>query len=376
MKTLSIIALISAIALTATACSGNSHDARDSQHDMHEGEAPGNEGHEEGVIVIHGHQAEELGIRVEEVKSDVFATPVKVSGEVIYNPSNQSVIAAPMSGRISYASNMATGAQVARGARIGTISTAGMAGGDMLQGARIEYEAAKKEVERLKPLREEGIVTVGEYNAAVTALERAKNNLSGGAGSVVTAPMSGVISSLTAGEGSYVNAGDVVGVITGDGAMTLRVDIPSKDMPQIAPATKVNVKFPQLDNIVEATAVSGRNTVASTPGYVSMYYNLPATANIVAGSFGEVYLPSAAGRNVMTVPLTSVTDRMGQKMVYVKEGGSDHYRRVAVETGATDGKYVEITGLHEGDLVVTEGVTFVRLAENAGVTPPGHSHNH
>lgn len=62
-----------------------------------------------------------------------FSAPLKVSGEVIYNPSTQGVISAPMSGRVSFAKGISEGAKVSRGAQLGAISTAGMAGGDQAQ---------------------------------------------------------------------------------------------------------------------------------------------------------------------------------------------------------------------------------------------------
>lgn len=369
--------LILPLALSIAGCGrGGEH-----SHDMHEDEHSdgievADHEHGDGVIVIHDHQAEELGIKVNEAEMMDFSAPLKVSGEVIYNPSTQGVISAPMSGRVSFAKGISEGAKVSRGARLGAISTAGMAGGDQLKGARIEFEAAKKELERIETLRNDGIATVGEYNQAVANLERARNNLSGGAGSVITAPVSGVISSLAIGEGGYANAGDVIGVVSGDGAMTLRVDVPAREISAIQNVATAKVKFPQLDGIVEAKAISGKNNASSTPGYISLYFQLPDMDNIVAGSYGEVYLPTSGAGRTIAVPLSALTDRMGQKMVYVKEPGSEHYRRVPVKAGQSDGENVAVEGLHEGDLVVTEGVTFVRLAENAGVTPPGHTHNH
>lgn len=333
-------------------------------------------GRHDGEIEIHDHQAEELGIKVSEVTETDFSVPVTVSGEVMYNTANSGVISAPMSGRVTFDKGISAGVKVSKGARIGRISTAGMAGGDQLQAAKIEYEAAKKEVERLAPLRSDGIVTVGEYNQALANLERAKNNLSGGAGSVITAPMTGVISSVAAGEGGYVNAGDVIGEIVGEGGMTLRVDVPARESSGIADVKTAKVKFPHLDDVVEATAMSGKSSSSSAPGYMSLYFSLPAMDNVVAGSYAEVYLPTSDVRKVTAVPLSAVTDCMGQKMIYVKEPGSPHYRRVPVTAGTSDGQLVEVTGIQPGDSVVTEGVTFVRLAENAGVTPPGHSHNH
>ncbi len=335
------------------------------------------ESHHEGEIVIHNHQAEELGIKVTEVAPKDFAVTIAASGEVVFNPSNQSVISAPMSGKVTYSKGISSGVKVVKGTRIGKITTEGMAGGDQLRAAQIEYDAAKKEVERLSPLREEGIITVGEYNAALANLERAKNSLSEGAGSVITAPMTGVITALSVGEGGYANSGDIIGQVVGDGGMSLRVDVASREVAKLGKISTINVKFPQIEDMVEATALSGGVTSsASAPGYVSMFFQLPAMENVVAGSYAEVYLPTTTVKEVIAVPKSAISDRMGQKMVYVKEPNSDHYRRVPVEVGATDGELVEIIGIESGDSVVTEGVTFVRLAENAGVAVPGHTHNH
>lgn len=392
MKYISIF--VALIALVVSGCGSQSrHEHEDNHvHHNHEGhnhdhhhkveqsttiEHKEEESHHEGEIVIHNHQAEELGIKVTEVAPKDFAVTIAASGEVVFNPSNQSVISAPMSGKVTYSKGISSGVKVVKGTRIGKITTEGMAGGDQLRAAQIEYDAAKKEVERLSPLREEGIITVGEYNAALANLERAKNSLSEGAGSVITAPMTGVITTLSVGEGGYANSGDIIGQVVGDGGMSLRVDVASREVAKLGKVSTINVKFPQIEDMVEATALSGGVTSsASAPGYVSMFFQLPAMENVVAGSYAEVYLPTTTVKEVIAVPKSAISDRMGQKMVYVKEPNSDHYRRVPVEVGATDGELVEIIGIESGDSVVTEGVTFVRLAENAGVAVPGHTHNH
>lgn len=392
MKYISIF--VALIALVVSGCGSQSrHEDEDNHvHHNHEGhnhdhhhkveqstsiEHEEEESHHEGEIVIHNHQAEELGIKVTEVAPKDFAVTIAASGEVVFNPSNQSVISAPMSGKVTYSKGISSGVKVVKGTRIGKITTEGMAGGDQLRAAQIEYDAAKKEVERLSPLREEGIITVGEYNAALANLERAKNSLSEGAGSVITAPMTGVITILSVGEGGYANSGDIIGQVVGDGGMSLRVDVASREVAKLGKMSTINVKFPQIEDMVEATALSGGVTSsASAPGYVSMFFQLPAMENVVAGSYAEVYLPTTTVKEVIAVPKSAISDRMGQKMVYVKEPNSDHYRRVPVEVGATDGELVEIKGIESGDSVVTEGVTFVRLAENAGVAVPGHTHNH
>lgn len=49
-----------------------------------------------------------------------------------------------------------------------------MAGGDVTENARVQVEAAKRELQRLEPLHAEGIVSTRDYNAALQAYEIAK----------------------------------------------------------------------------------------------------------------------------------------------------------------------------------------------------------
>lgn len=363
-----IFGLVAALA----SCGGSANSDGDG-HELAENE------HEHGdEIEIHDHQAEELGIVTEPAQPEEFAAPVVCTGEIIANPGNSGVVSAPMSGKIVFVKGIGEGSKVVKGQRIATVSTSGMAGGDQLQAARIEYEAAKAEVDRLKPLREEGIVTRGEYNAAVANMERARNAMAGGAGSAVISPVSGVLTSLKVGEGGYVNIGDPVADVLGDGALTLRADIPQREASGIDAAANASVKFVNSADVVEASPMHSSELNASAlPGYYSIYYKLPSSVKATVGSFADVYIPTGNVSNVISVPLDAVSDRMGQKVVYVKEEGEEHYKRVPVELGASDGSRVAIlSGVNPGDLVVTKGVTFVRLAENAGATPPGHTHNH
>lgn len=370
MKGIYITAVLTAATLLCS-CSNNAG----SSHDNHDNHA-GNDTHAAGTIVIDNDKAAQLGIVTAEVRQHTVAIPLKLSGEVICNTSNRGTISAPMSGRISYDKGIAEGVSVARGARIGRISTDGMAGGDQLRAARIEYDAAKQEVDRLTPLVKDGLVTVGDYNRAVAEMERARNNMGSGSGSIITSPLSGVITSLTTAEGGYVNRGDAIATVSGNGAMTLRVDIPVNMISNISDAATIKVVFPQIEHPVEATAAKSAADASTIPGYVSRYYNLPAMEAILPGSFAEVYLPTSTAKEMITLPLPAIAEQMGQHIVYVKEKGHDHYRSVPVTLGASDGSNVEVTGVNAGDLVVTEGVTFVRLAENAGAVPPSHTHSH
>ena len=80
--------------------------------------------------------------------------------------------------------------------------------------------------------------------------------------------------------------------------------------------------------------------------------------------------------HVITLPLEAISEQQGVKFVYIKLD-EECYQKQEVKTGLSDGERIEIlSGLEEGQEVVTRGVTQVRLAASASVVPEGHSHSH
>ncbi|WP_418730004.1 efflux RND transporter periplasmic adaptor subunit, partial [Coprobacter fastidiosus] len=98
--------------------------------------------------------------------------------------------------------------------------------------------------------------------------------------------------------------------------------------------------------------------------------------DIIPGSYVEVFLLSGNTNNVITVPVTALTEEQGSYFVYLqldKEG----YKKQEVTLGVNDGKEVQIlAGIKPGDRVVTKGAYQVKLAANSSIIPEGHSHSH
>ena len=93
------------------------------------------------------------------------------------------------------------------------------------------------------------------------------------------------------------------------------------------------------------------------------------------GSFVEVYLIGAKRDNVITLPLTALTEEQGVNFVYIQVDDEGYMKR-EVKLGPTDGELVEIlSGLTPGENVVTEGAIHVKLA-SAKAAIPAHNHNH
>lgn len=351
------------------------HEHHDDEESEHEGHHHDKEAESDGEITLSPERAAQLGVVTRKVSTGPINNVIQVTGEIISDPRSTAVVTAPGAGIITFGNGLAPGKNVSRNQTLASVSAADITGGDAQKAARIQYESALAEVERLKPLREAGIVTVGEYNAALQTLELAKNALARN-GSALTAPISGTITSIDVTNGQYVEAGAAVATIVEGGNLTVRADVPKRLASNVINAAKAIVKDPYSDQTVDATLASKPTNAAGAAGYIPVYFNIKASDNIAPGSYVDVFITSDSGKEGVSVPLDAITDRFGQKFVYVKLD-DECYERRPVTVGSIDGRSAEITsGLNEGDEIVTEGVTFIRLAETSNVAVPGHTHNH
>ena len=74
------------------------------------------------------------------------------------------------------------------------------------------------------------------------------------------------------------------------------------------------------------------------------------------------------------MPVSAITEEQGLYFVYIKID-DEHYIKQEVTLGETDGARVLIlSGLEDGDKVVTNGVYQVKLAATTSAIPEGHVH--
>ncbi len=107
-----------------------------------------------------------------------FAEALKVSGQIEPAPMDQSVISAPTSGILRLTQKgLSVGSRVSAGARVGSIDSRGVAGGDPNAGARTAVESARRELDRITPLYKEGLASAKEYNDARAAYENRAGRL-------------------------------------------------------------------------------------------------------------------------------------------------------------------------------------------------------
>lgn len=258
-----------------------------------------------------------------------------------------------------------------------------MAGGDANEAARVALTAAKRELDRLTPLHADGIVSTRDYNAAKQAYEAAKAAAGNGSagGSTAVAPTSGTITQLLVSEGQYVDAGAPIAVVAGSSTLTLRANLPEREVRFLPTINGAKFRTSYSDQVFDIAEFNGRRssdvtTTVATQGYIPVYFTLTNNGTLSAGSYCEIYLTGNKRDGVIALPTEALSEQQGEFFVYVRID-DEGYEKRPVKLGASSGDNVEIlSGVNPGDEVVTTGTTFVRLAESSGVVPEGHSHNH
>ena len=137
---------------------------------------------------------------------------------------------------------------------------------------------------------------------------------------------------------------------------------------------------PAYDNVtyrlseMNGKLLSYGKTSSSSSFYIPVTFEFDNIGDIIPGSFAEVYLLASQRDNVISVPVTSLTEEQGLNFVYIQVE-PEAFIKQEVTVGQNNGERVEIIkGLRGGENVVTKGVTQVKLAAASGAIPEGHSH--
>lgn len=311
-------------------------------------------------------------------------------------------IVAPRDGRVltKGTSNVSLGAKVRAGDTLFRLTTTPQEGGDpatldlVVERARIQVDAAKREVDRLAPLVRQGIVPRKRLDAAMSALatsqaeaksarrrrasltqtQRVKGTQDALA---VPTPISGVVAKVLVAPGSWVSKGDPLARIVDRSTLVLSVGVPEAYVERLGQVSGAwfPYKGETLDVSADALLSVGTRFDTSTRTLPVRFRLDNAKSQLFAGMKTLAHLITDVPRNVVAVPLSAVVDDGGTDVVYVQVGGETFERR-PVQLGIRDGANVEIvSGVTAGEWVVSKGAYTVKLASTSTASI-GHGHAH
>ncbi|WP_440426195.1 efflux RND transporter periplasmic adaptor subunit [Prevotella sp.] len=375
-------------AIGLAACGSKSHDHdHEEETEQHAGEAGDDHDHGDEIILT-SEKARAAGVKVETIMPGTFHGVIHTSGKVLSASCDETTVVATISGRVSYKNHVSEGLKVTGGMQLFSITSAGMqvADGDPVQRARIDYERAERDYTRARLLIKDRIISEkdlavakAEYEAARLTYTSVQKTRSAG-GVVVTAPRGGYVKQCLVAGGDYVEAGQPLAVITQNKHLYLRAEIPEREFKELNKIRCAKFRTSYSDRLYDITDMGGHiqsygRSAEVNNSYIPVVFEFNNTGDVVQGSYAEIYLITQERENVLTLPLTALTEEQGVHYIYIqvdKEG----YRKQEVTLGESDGERVEIlSGLKKGDKVVTKGAIQVKLASAANAIP-AHNHNH
>ncbi len=358
----------------------HNHEAEEAAH-----EAESHGGHSDEIILT-PEKAKAAGVMVETVTPGTFREVIPTSGQVLAAQGDENTLVAATAGVVSFSRTVTEGMSVGRDVELLSVSAENLQDGDPVKRARIAYERAKGEYERAEKLIGERIVSEKEFNVLKENYENARiayealSPSKAGKGVAVKSPMAGYIKACFVKEGDYVTVGQPLLSVTQTRRLMLRAEVSERYYSRLHNIASANFQTPYDDKVYSLTDLKGRllsfgKSSDGTSYYVPVTFEFDNRGDVIPGSFVEVYLLASERQNVLSVPVSALTEEQGLYFIYCQID-EECYRKQEVTVGANDGKRVEIlSGLKGGEKVVTQGAIHVKLA-SASTAIPGHTHNH
>ena len=363
------------------------HDA----HALHNQDEELSHAHEHDHAHAHGEgiaftkkQAEAAGLVVEEVVEVPFYGVIKTAGHLQAPVADEAVVVAPSAGVLYYTQpSLAEGQPMGEGRAFAGVSAKKLQDGDPLLKAKLAYETAKAEYERALRLVEDKIVSAKEFEQIRLRYETAKTTYEGQAegmtekGASLSSPIAGYLKQLLVPNGSYVEVGQPVAVVTQTRRLRLVAEVNERDFAQLPKVSKAHFSPTYSDKLYKTDELGGRLLAygrTAVGAFIPVTFEVDNVGDLIAGAYAEVYLLTQPESGVVSVSVTALTEEQGLYFVYVQVCAEEFEKR-EVHPGRRNGERVEILhGLHHGERVVTRGAYQVKLASMTTAIPHGHSH--
>jgi len=335
-------------------------------------------------------QAWKIDFANQEVKRQSFNEVIKTSGQITSAPGDESMVVAKSQGIVKIGKGNATvGAQVVSGELLFSVKGSDVIDGNIdvkFREVKLMYEKALADYERGKELVKDNIISQKEFLDRENALQSAEmiyDNISqnySGDGENVFSPMSGYIKNILVSDGQFVTAGQQLGSVTKNRRLLLTAEVSQQYFSRLGTFTSANFRT-EYDNKVYRTEdlngdlVSYGRTTGNNNFYIPVNFEIDNRGNLIPGSFVQVYLVSKEIKVALIIPVSSLIEEQGLFYVYVQTAGESFQKR-EVKLGASDGINIEIlSGVEEGERVVTKGAYNIKLATMSG-SVPAHGHEH
>ena len=315
---------------------------------VYEGEKGFAESGGDKVVALTQNQIQVLHVQTAEAKTRPLVRTLSVSGTIDDNAMRHRVLSAYVDGRIDKLHVNFIGAEVTEGEPLAEFYSP-----SLLQAER-EYRQLGGELKKNTALR---LRQMGLIQTQIDALdEKPADSLT----SQILSPISGTVVAQSIYEGQYATTGQQLFELADFSTMWFMFRAYEQDMPWIKTGLPVTVTTPSIPNkefVGKITFIDPNFDEATRSAKVRVELDNP----LVNGrrellhrlyADGKIELEAPA---VLTVARSAVIETGADAVVYIdREGGA--YEHTVIKTGRRGDSLVEVlSGLREGDAVVTNG---------------------
>jgi membrane fusion protein, heavy metal efflux system len=318
-----------------------------------------------------------------------FREVIRASGQILSAPGDELMVVAKSGGIVRFTGKTTLGAEVSEGESMFSISGADFTERNidvLYKEAKSSYEKSKADYERAQELIKDKLITQqellqrkSEYQVAEAQFNSIAKNY-GGNGLKVSTPIKGFIKNIFVKEGQYVNPGEPLASVSQNRRLVLKAEVSQKYYPRLASIKAANFQIGGAEKAYSTEDLNGKllsygKSVSGGELLIPITFEIDNKEQIIPGEFVQVYLLSDPHREALVIPLSAVLEELGSHYIYVQvEGESFQKRRVTL--GSNDGLNTTVlSGVKEGERVVTKGAYDIKLATMSG-SMPAHGHEH
>lgn len=335
-------------------------------------------------------QAWKIDFALEQVKRQAIREVIHTSGEIQPVKGEEKIIAAKSSGIVFFRSkNLQEGREVRAGESLFSVSSKGLLQSNMeekYQVAKARFDKTKADFERAENLLADQIIGQKEYelrqmdySIAEAEFQTLTGNYNAG-GQSVTATMSGIVKNVLVSDGQFVEEGTPLIEITNSRRLLLQAEVSQSHLPKLRMVKSANFKTSYQEEVQSIDDYNGKlvsygKAIEQGSSFIPVLFELDNLHDLISGSFVELFLLTNPIENQLVISKSALMQDNSLNYVYVQTGGESFEKR-EVKLGVDDGVNVQIlSGITEGEWVVTEGAYQIKMASMSS-TIPAHGHEH
>lgn len=183
----------------------------------------------------------------------------------------------------------------------------------------------------------------------------------------VKAPFDGVVTAKLSEEGAFAAPGVPLLQITDIKILKFTVNVPENELSKF----KINQSYSLIVDAYSDILLTGKATLIGSKANMGNSFQIQFTVNntpdlkIKSGMFGKVNLKNATQEKGIIIPASAIVGSADQPQIYLIKNGKSILYSITISKRIQN-KVVVLSGLNEGDVIVTDG--FINLFDGATVS--------